>query len=185
MKLKLIISAVALAAITLHMRYPQLNFDQATLALFVIGVMPWLTSVFKSIELPFFKVTAQEIKAASDAILKPANEAATVISTPIVTNARVGLIELRSEIEERIRRLSALHGLPFEHRPLRQLIHSLHDKQVLKASQADGLMQLVSAGNAAAHAKPVDDDAAVYLTVYGPNILKLLDQKLARGNEGK
>lgn len=48
------ITIVAIALVVTHLSNPQLNIDNTVLALFVIAIIPWLGSVFKTVELPGF-----------------------------------------------------------------------------------------------------------------------------------
>jgi hypothetical protein len=61
--LRIFITAAAIVIIIIHLAVPTLLIDSVTLALLVIALLPWLSPIIKSIELPGgFKLELQEIK---------------------------------------------------------------------------------------------------------------------------
>lgn len=66
------ISFVCTALIVIHHVWPKLTVDLPTLILVALALLPWLASVFKSIELPGgVKIELHDIKAATDKIQSP------------------------------------------------------------------------------------------------------------------
>lgn len=61
--LKIAVSALAAIAIVVKAVYPEWEVDVVTLGLFLVGILPWLAPLIKSVELPGgLKVELQEIK---------------------------------------------------------------------------------------------------------------------------
>jgi hypothetical protein len=61
--LRIFITAVAIVIALIHLAVPTLLIDSITLALLVIAILPWLSPIIKSIELPGgFKLELQELK---------------------------------------------------------------------------------------------------------------------------
>jgi hypothetical protein len=87
----------------------------------------------------------------------------------------LSLVGLRIEIEKRIIRLSEAVGLEPDRRPLSQLLRELHGKGILSNSAADGLTQLVSLGNMAAHGRIATPDIPDVVWELGPSLLRELD----------
>ena len=50
--IKYTISLLALVIALAHLIWPDIRIDAITVTLLVVAVLPWLSSVFKSIELP-------------------------------------------------------------------------------------------------------------------------------------
>lgn len=60
---RLLVTAVALAAVTAHLIWSNLKVDGVVVAMLVIALLPWLGSVFESLELPGgWKVKYREIQ---------------------------------------------------------------------------------------------------------------------------
>lgn len=52
MPARLLVTAVALAAVAAHLMWSNLKFDGVVVAMLVVALLPWLGSVFESLELP-------------------------------------------------------------------------------------------------------------------------------------
>ena len=52
MPTRLLVTAVALAAVAAHLMWSNLKFDGVVVAMLVVALLPWLGSVFESLELP-------------------------------------------------------------------------------------------------------------------------------------
>lgn len=51
-KIAILISITAVVLALLHLLFPNLKIDAVTVLLLVVSVIPWLSPLFKSIELP-------------------------------------------------------------------------------------------------------------------------------------
>ena len=86
-------------------------------------------------------------------------------------------VELRIEIEKRLRALAERAGIP-EERSMIRLFNRLRDAGVLRDASLSGLQELVNAGNRAAHGAAVEPDVASWAREYGPQIIAALDARL-------
>jgi hypothetical protein len=50
--LRAAISVFAIGFIVVHLVYPDISIDQITITLFIVAIVPWLSSIFKSLDLP-------------------------------------------------------------------------------------------------------------------------------------
>ena len=65
MLLKVIISGIALSGIVIHALFPAYRIDIITIGLFIIAVLPWLSSLVDSFELPGgWKLKFKQLEAA-------------------------------------------------------------------------------------------------------------------------
>lgn len=63
---RIVISIGAALAILLHLFFPDVQVDFATLVLLMIGVAPWLAPILKSVELPGgVKIELQDVQRAT------------------------------------------------------------------------------------------------------------------------
>jgi hypothetical protein len=69
------ITVSALVLIVAHLCWPDISIDPITVTLFVIGIVPWLSSIFKSLEFPGGgKLEFQELKEKVGPIIDKASE---------------------------------------------------------------------------------------------------------------
>jgi hypothetical protein len=136
-----VVSVVALALLVGHYVLPDRRIDAVSLGLVVVGVIPWLGSIFKSLELPGgFKVEYQQFEQVSATLAtleeQRQREVTTIVSgsaahfqltasAPSVTaqppaasyslsgvkDPRLRLFALRAEIEKRLRELAAQRNI--------------------------------------------------------------------------
>ncbi len=184
-RLKLIISIGAGVLILIHLVVPSLNIDAITLGLFIVLILPWLSSLIKSAELPGgWKIEFQDIQSAGAKVTKenPITKDATEAPTPAYLEVasrdpNLALAGLRIEIEKRLRALAKINQLR-DDRPLGQLFNDLRRLEVLNDPSVSGLQELIMAGNQAAHGAKVDDEIATWAFDFGPQVLAVLDAKL-------
>lgn len=191
-RLKIAISIMAISASVLHIAYPTLRIDVVSLGLFALAILPWLSPLIKSAELPGgVKIEFQDVKAAADRVAagEPAAASASLqLSEPSYlaiaeADPRLALVGLRIEIEQRLRAIAEQVGAT-KSRPLTQLIRDLQELKVINPESVGGLLDLISLGNQAAHGVPVDSDAAYSAVEYGPRVLGILDAKLVEFKKG-
>jgi len=147
-----------------------------------IALLPWLTHLVKSAELPGgIKIEFHDLKAAVDKVTRGQQAAAP--EPPSYRDIadidpNLALVKLRIEIEKRLRDLGRLHALN-DRQPLIRLFHQLRDQDVLADPVLSGLQELVMFGNQAAHGATVDKKAADWSLQFGPRVLAVLDAALA------
>jgi len=185
---KIVITTGALAVLATRLAFPDLKIDAVALGLLVLAVLPWLSPLVKSAELPGgFKIEFQDVKNAAERVAagEPAAAAqapssATELSYVQVAeqDPRLGLILLRIEIERRLRAIAERAEVSPKD-SLSNIIRQLGARSVLSSETIGGLRELVDLGNRAAHGVPVAFDATYAAIDFGPKVLGLLDAKLA------
>lgn len=164
--LRYTISILALVLAIAHIIWPTLSIDAITLGLLAIAVIPWLSPLFKSIELPGgVKIEYQELEKAAES----ANQAGLVASAPttslgaqaprakyafedvVTLDPNMALAGLRIEIERRLKALAnASGGLP-NSGGTGALLHSLRNREVLSTDAYEALRALIDLLNTAVH----------------------------------
>jgi len=181
------ITLAALIAVGIHVGYPALKFDTATLTLLVIAALPWLGSVFKSVELPGgLKVEYQELEKATreadKAGLLAAPEEGRRGMAPDIAIAEEDpnllLAGLRIEIEKRLRKIAASQGMEVERQGADQLLRRLTSAKAISPEERAVLSELIRLLNSAVHGAEVDPRAARWAIDFGPRFLAALDQRM-------
>ncbi|MBW7992485.1 MAG: hypothetical protein FVQ84_21060 [Planctomycetes bacterium] len=182
--LKISITAISILLIIIRLIWPNINIDSITLGLLVVAVLPWLSPLIKSVELPGgTKVEIRNLKDASDKIVGdtpiPSEQLTPEASYLEIADIdpNLALVGLRIEIERRLRTLGSQFNFPIN-KPLRQIILDLRSDNVITHDVANGLVVLTRAGNSAAHGAWVEKDVADWAIDSGRKILAYLDQLL-------
>src|SRR4051794_29649521 len=122
-RLKLTISISATIIAVVHLLFPKINIDLITVALIALAIVPWLETLFKSVELPGgVKLEFQDL----EKLEKEAKEVGLISSEDKTTqlqqnemkqkydfveiaekNQELALVSLRIEIEKRLREIAA------------------------------------------------------------------------------
>jgi hypothetical protein len=180
-----VVTVIALMFLAVHLLWPQVPIDTVALLLLLGAVLPWLSDLIKSAELPGgFKIEFKDVQSAGDKVTKPPAQTKALRESPAPSYVKasdldpnLAVVGLRIEIEKRLRALADKHGIP-DTRSISSMLRGLREAGVLDASSAGGLQELVSAGNQAAHGASVDPEAARWAIDQGPAILAALDDQL-------
>jgi len=188
---RITVSAVALALLGLRVAKPELQLDLVSLGLFAIAVLPWLSDLIKSAEIPGgWKVEFQEVKTAAEKVAQT--------STTIETGEKQGyserlyaaerdpnlaLVGLRIDLERRIRALAKENSVRTT-QPLQRVVRDLQGVNALTPGEVEGLTDLIAAGNKAAHGADVSSEAAHWLAANSQALLTTLDSKLKQHDHG-
>jgi hypothetical protein len=184
-RLKLTVSTIALICIILRLIWPSLNIDAVTFGLLLVAILPWLSSLIESAKFPGgWEVKFRDIQSAGakvTSILTPSIAQNSLPKPAFLSVAdldpNLALVGLRIEIETRLRKLTAKHGIRDE-RSLMRMFNELLRTGVLNDASMSGLQELVMAGNQAAHGASVEKSVAQWAVDYGPEVLAALDQKI-------
>lgn len=187
--LRWLISIGAVALGVLHAIRPDLKVDVITVTLFAIAVVPWLASLFKSVELPGgLKVEYRDLVE----VKKKAEEVGLVSPGPVKSDEKrhryayetvveqdpnLALAGLRIEIESRLRDIAQSHGIATDRRGITQIARDLQGREILSGGESSVLMDIVPLLNRAAHGAKVDERASQWAADIGPQILASLDAK--------
>lgn len=183
------ITFVAAIMIAAHIIFPNLSIDAITLALFLVAIIPWLTPIFKSLELPGgWKVEFQELEKAKDKVEKAGLLSKEVEFIPgshdfsfqMVANEdpNLALAGLRIEIEKRLYNIAESKNIKSYNKSVRQLLTVLSQNNILNNEERAVIADLIVLLNRAVHGAEVDNKAAQWAIETGPRILKALDEKL-------
>lgn len=184
-----------------HNVFPQVKLDTTSIILLIIALVPWLAPIVKSVELPGgFKIEVQDVKEATDKVTATVVEPAEVnLSGMRTANVRgedsddslvalrqifqsdpnLAMVGFRIEIEGRLATLARRYHLDPSRKSASQLLRMLQEKNVIPASAASGLADLIALGNQAAHGADVSPNAAQWVLEVSPRVLTTLDQLIA------
>ncbi len=180
--LRLVISVAAVALLAAHLLWPEMEVDAATIALVIVAILPWLSSLIESAEFPGgWKIKFRDLEAAGRKIApEAAPEPAPTLAEEaglVQLDPNLALVGLRIEIEKRLRGIARQYDLD-DRKPLMRLFRDLQSRQILNVPVLGGLQEVVAAGNRAAHGAEVEDEVAAWALDYGPRILAVLDAYL-------
>lgn len=176
-----------------------IKIDAISLGLIIVAILPWLSSLIESAELPGgWKIKFRDIERAGAKITAeeeiPSTTTTSTTTTTLPPEAlesktklsffdvidrdpNLALVGFRIEIEKRIRTLSEIEGLRIN-QPLSRLLRELNQRGVLSQMVFSGLQDIVSAGNQAAHGAKVEPSVTDWAFDIGPNILSAMDRKI-------
>ncbi len=186
-RLRWTITIGALLVVIAHLVWPHVKVDMVAVTLLVVAILPWLTPLVKSVELPGgFKVELQDLqKAASRAdtaglLAQPAKaEHAFTFEAMVARDPNLALAGLRIEIERRLGLLAQAHGLDAGRQMgVGQLLPALVGADVLSQDEGSVLADMTSLLNEAVHGADVDPRAAEWAFDVGPRLLASLDERV-------
>lgn len=186
--LHIAISVIAVLLAAGHLIFPAVKIDAIVVALLVFAILPWLGSIFKSVELPGgMKVQYQDLKKAE----ARAEEAGLLTTAPppkmdgrvfaVIAehDPNLALAGLRIEIEKRLREIASSNHIREDARGLTQLMRQLRKVGAISESDESVLRDLTGLLNEAVHGAKVDQRAAQWAIEVGPQLLATLDKRIA------
>ena len=182
MWLKIGISVVAALLIVARLIWPDLKIDVISIGLFVVALIPWLTSIVESMKFPGgWEIKLRELAEAGKKVTgaNPAAESSELPKFMAVADQdpNLALVALRIEVENRLRALAEKHSVS-PNVPLSRLFRDLRHREVLDHPAFHGLQEIIMAGNQAAHGASVEPALADWAFTNGSAILSILDEKL-------
>lgn len=186
--IKYAITLLALIVALAHLIWPAIRIDAITVTLLVVAVLPWLGSLFKSIELPGgLKILYQDLEKieerARDAGLlseEPTKEKEDYsFQTIASTDPNLALAGLRIELEKRLIKLAESRALKLGRKSLNSLLSELNQHELINGGERALVSDLAVLLNSAVHGAVVDPSAAEWALNIGPQILKALDERSA------
>lgn len=177
-----IISIGAFLIILIRHIFPQLRIDTIDIILVILILLPWLSGLIKEIEVPGFgKIGFQDVISAGDKIIQNTfsnldnyNELELNSVSDLSNNPNTLFIIVRIQIENRIRQIAEINKIPTSLSVIR-LINELVDREVIKQSMGNGLIDFINLGNKAAQGAKVDPSAAIWVKENASRIFKSLD----------
>ena len=186
------ISLVAVALAIGHVAYPEAKIDAVTLTLLVIAVLPWLGTIFESVELPGglkveYKDLAKAEQEAEQAGLlapqKPPRET-PAFASHAEEDPNLALAGLRIEIEKRLRAIAEANGIQAERQSIGQLLRRLQGLDLLSQQEQAVLADIIGLLNSAVHGAAVDYNAARWAVDVGSRLLASLDERVVSKTHG-
>ena len=188
-RLRWAISVGALAVAAVHVAWPTLAVDAATLVLIGVAILPWLAPFVKSVEVagvgkvefPDLQKVASRAETAGLLAPEPLSaRGAFSFQSVVERDPNLALAGLRIELERRLSQLARAYGLDQE-RPMGigQLLRALMRIEVLTGEERSILADMTNMLNTAVHGAEVDSRAAGWAIEVGPRLLASLDERIA------
>jgi hypothetical protein len=189
--LRTVLSSIAAIAALAHVARPDLRIDGVTVTLIAIALLPWLSPIFRAVELPGgLKVEYQDLKDIADRaeevglIRQQPRDDSLEPEFPFEGVARedplLGLAGLRIEIERQLRAIAESHGVVVPDKGISALLLLLGGRGLLTGEEMKTLQQLVGILNAAVHGKSVDDSAAEWALTSGKDLVLGLQARVPK-----
>lgn len=173
------ITLVAAVLIVVRLIWPTMKIDEITIGLFVVALIPWLTSIVESLKMPGgWEIRLRDVKEAGRKIIETVPPAPESVSPSFLAVAEqdpnLALVGLRMEIEKRLRTLAELAAISSS-QPLTGLLRQLRQDKVLDHKVFSGLSEIITAGNQAAHGARVEPGLSDWAFSNGSSVLAALD----------
>ena len=188
--IQIAITVCATGVALLHVLFPAIEIDAITVTLIGIAVIPWLGTLFKSVELPGgVKVEYQDLEKAAKKVeasglinsaerLKPMQNHVYSFQTVSGEDPNLALTGLRIEIESRLKNLAERHDIKVKGQGVNPLTRSLEKSGVLAHEEAAAIRDLLPLLNQAAHGADVEDSAFGWAMDFGPRVLGALEDRI-------
>jgi len=191
-KTQIFITSVGVLAGLTHLVFPDIKVDAIFVTLIIIAIIPWLTPLFKSVELPGgIKVEFQDLKK----LEVEAKKAGLINEEPLQEkqetnsdtysfieiaekNQELALVGFRIEIEKRLRSLADKYSIVSNRFSINRLIDTLAENEIITLAEKNSLKDIIGTLNFAAHGIAYDERNANWVIENGPKILESLDAKL-------
>ena len=190
MWVKILITSIASAAIIVHAVFPSYKIDVITLGLFVLALIPWLSSLVETFEFPGgwklkFKALEEAGRRAEKVGLVSgdiSDDEISKYSFQIIgeSDPNLALAGLRIEIEKRLKELAAKNGIGTKMQGVGRLLQMLSDHELVGHSEKSVLIDMLGLLNSAVHGARIERRSYFWAMEYGPRILKTLDGKLGK-----
>lgn len=186
-KIQISVTLVSIIIAAVHIIWPSLKIDTITLVLIIVAVIPWLTPLFKSVELPGglkfefreLERVKQEAKAAGLIDDKPVKETPEYTFIEVAeSDPRLALAGLRIELEKSLRALAKKGEVHSKWRGITLLIRDLYKKQLISLQEQSVLADIIGTLNRAVHGEELDYRATQWIIDIGPKILNSINKKL-------
>ena len=192
-RISILISGFAIFLLIIHLIFPTIVIDAIAITLFLIAIIPWAGQIFRSIKLPGgFQIDYRELKELSQDLkatgltAEPTKEPPNYELTTIQSlSPTLQLVNLRIEIEKRIRHLAELCEVVENRRSLDQVVIGLVRADALSLGDLEVLRQLFRILNPAIHGEEIADPVFYWALEEGPHLLAGLDLRIERKLAGK
>ncbi|MGD0707579.1 MAG: hypothetical protein ABSA51_03905 [Anaerolineaceae bacterium] len=186
---QLAITVGAILVAVAHLIWPKLTIDSITVLLFVIAVIPWLTPLFKSIEIPGgLKFEFQDLqkaltKAENIGLISnnTQNLSRTDYSFQRISNNDpiLALAGLRIEIERCLYKKAQENGFKKYYAGIEELLKFLYKEKLLSSAESSIIKDITMLLNSIVHSGAVDNESADLALAEGAKLLKGLEKKFS------
>jgi hypothetical protein len=189
--LQIVISFLACVLLVAHLIWPDLKVDAITLTLFGMAIVPWLGSIFKSLEVPGgwkfeFKDFAKAVtNAEASGLLTPKKVALkgqarsdVTYSALLDTYPKLAVIGLRVDIEKRLRELADRSGITDQKASASTLTRQLAKLKVLTGPESVALLGILTSLNPVVHGAEITRANAEQVLEVGKRLINSLDERL-------
>lgn len=177
----------------LHLLFSKINIDLITVSFLAIAVIPWVETLFKSVELPGgLKLEFQELRK-----IEAEAQKVGLISTEDVKNEGVeeegekrlfvelaeqnqelALVSLRLDIEKCLRSIALKYDLKTEKLGINNLLRRLAAHHIIPIEEESVLRDMIGVLNQASHGMEYDQRTAKWIIEVGPKIIESLESKV-------
>jgi hypothetical protein len=196
--LKVLLTLVALSLLALHLLFPRVTLDGLAVVLLILCVLPWVTDLVKSVEVPGLKIELRDLQVATEKVVPAAaidtEKLGGEVSSALVgratanaqtvdrlrqiaqSDANLALVGAGIEIEKRLRQLAAPFSIDAQARSFGALLRSVETSNLIPGEVLAGIRDLVALRNRAVHGAEVSPEAASWVLENLETVLDRLDQ---------
>lgn len=191
--IKIIITVIGVSLAIAHLVLPDIKIDLITVFLIAIAVIPWIESLFKSVELPgglkleFQDLQRLELEAKESGLINKESEEIqnsefenknyTFIELA-QSNPTLALVSLRIEIERRLRQIAEKYSVESRQYSMSRQLQTLTEKGIITSEENSTLRDMLHTLNQAAHGIEFDQRTADWIIENGPLIVNSLESKM-------
>lgn len=184
---------VAVSLAILHLIFPKINIDLITVSLLALAVIPWVETLFKSVELPGgLKLEFQELQKIEEEAQKVGlisfedgkieDDEEDVEKRLFVElaeqNQELALVCLRLDIEKCLRDIALKYDLKTEKLGISNLLRELAAHHIIPIEEENVLRDMIAVLNQASHGMEYDQRTARWIIEVGPKIMESLESKV-------
>ncbi len=194
MIIKIIISFLALLGIIIHAIFPSYKIDIITLGLFLLALLPWLSHLIESFELPGgWKLKFNDLEETGKRAEKVGLVSGEMTKDDIErysfqiigdSDPNLALAGLRIEIEKRLKQLAEKNNLGTKMQGVGRLLQMLSDRELIGYEEKSVLLDMTGLLNSAVHGAKIDRQSYSWAMEYGPRIVKALDERISQKSHG-
>ena len=183
---KIVITIGALLVLLVYLIHP-FTVEPFVIILICLAIVPWLTSILKSVELPFgVKIEFQDLREIEEKAKKAGLVGGTQALAPeseysfqavAGEDPRLALAGLRIEIEKKLNDLANARGVPVSRKGISISLRELSDRQILTHDQSSVILDLLGILNKAVHGADIDARASQWALEVGVPLLRTLERK--------
>lgn len=192
-KVKVVVTLVAVSLAILHLIFPKINIDLITVSLLALAVIPWVETLFKSVELPGgLKLEFQELQKIEEEAQKVGlisfedgkieDDEEDVEKRLFVElaeqNQELALVCLRLDIEKCLRDIALKYDLKTEKLGISNLLRELAAHHIIPIEEENVLRDMIAVLNQASHGMEYDQRTARWIIEVGPKIMESLESKV-------